>query len=121
VLGGGGGPGGGSARGATDAGLYDPAADRWRPIAGVPADLPEVWPWIHAWVDPHGDALMLTTFGAIHVYFVDAKRGALEEVSLPPELQGRVDPVFAFTGKRLLLWGGRSAPPSEEAWSYEPR
>jgi hypothetical protein len=126
VLGGGLGPGTGSARGATDAAFYDPAADRWRPVTGVPADLPEIWPWISAWVDPHGDVLALTTFGAIHLYFLDTRRGALEEVSLPAELQGRIDPRFAFTGKRLLIWGGgvgsvRAPEARTDAWSYEPR
>jgi hypothetical protein len=136
VLGGGAsGASSGSARGSTDAAFYDPAADRWRPVTGVPANLPEVWPWINAWVDPHGDVLMLTTFGAIHLYFLDGKRGALEEVPLPPELQGRADPGFAWSGKRLFLWGGGYMPPSppnalgyprvpeprSDAWWYEPR
>ena len=38
----------------------------------------------------------------------------------------RIDPRFAFTGKRLLIWGGgvgsaRAPETRTDAWSYEPR
>jgi len=126
------GPVPGAARGATQGALYDPAADRWTPISGVPADLPEA-SWLASFVDHHGHVLLFGTFETMRLYFLDPARGALEPVDLPPQLKDRILSGIAWSGKRLFLWGGgtavRSDPreppkppiPQVDGWVYEPR
>lgn len=132
VLGGGAGLMGGAARGATQAGLYDPETNRWTPVSGVPADLPEA-SWIRTFVDPHGHVLLLSTFGPMKLYFLDPARPELQEVDFPFLLSDRVAGGIAWSGKRLFLWGGGTAvrhrpgeapqppTPKSDTWVYEPR
>jgi hypothetical protein len=94
----------GGARGRDDVYVYDPAADRWAAVDGAPK-LAEAH-WIRSFVDGRGrvlfvDTHVLKTFGVLDPF---ARR--FDQVTLPETLQDRSGLGVAWTGARLLLWGG---------------
>jgi len=94
----------GGARGRNDAYVYDPDADRWSAVEGAPK-LAEAH-WVRTFVDPRGRVL----FGDTHVLqnfgVLDPRARRFDEVTLPETLRERSGMGFAWTGARLLLWGG---------------
>jgi hypothetical protein len=94
----------GGARGRDDAYVYDPAANRWFAVEGAPR-LAERH-WVRSFVDGRGrvlfvDTHVLKTFGVL-----DPAARRFDEVRLPETLQDRSGMGVAWTGARLLLWGG---------------
>jgi hypothetical protein len=99
----------GGARGRDDAHVYDPEADRWSAVDGAPK-LAEAH-WVHTFVDArgrvlYGDTHVMQSFGVL-----DPRARRFEEVTLPETLRQRSGVGFAWTGTRLLLWGGYRQQP----------
>lgn len=77
---------------------YDPVAGTWRDLAPAPsADAPATWSRFPA---IHGG---LFVFNSAGVYDIRSDRWSPSPVLPGPE---RTEPVLAWTGEQLLIWGG---------------
>jgi hypothetical protein len=94
----------GGARGRDDAYVYDPKADRWSAVAGAPK-LAEAH-WVHAFVDAQGRVLFFDTHVLRSFGVLDPRALRFDEVALPETLRERSGMGVAWTGARLLVWGG---------------
>jgi hypothetical protein len=94
----------GGARGRNDAWVYDPAADRWSAVEGAP-QLNEM-SWIRSFVDARGRVLFVDTHRLQSFGLLDPRARRFDDVPLPETLRDRSGVGAAWTGKRLLLWGG---------------
>ena len=95
-----------------NAAAYDPATDTWRRIAPLPAprdDATAVW-------DGREVILVGGYANATKMPWTLARRGLAYDPAknawrtLPPMATGRMQFASAWTGKRLLVWGGTSMP-----------
>jgi hypothetical protein len=99
----------GGARGRSDAHAYDPQSGRWLSLRGALA-LNEA-SWIRSFVTADGRVLLVDTHRLEAVALVAPDAGALHRIELPEELRGRSGVAAAWTGARLLLWGGYRQEP----------
>jgi hypothetical protein len=103
-----------------DGGAYDPALDRWQPIATIGAL--GTTRHVAAWAPPTGGrpGLMLIWGGSIesadagihllgegNVY--DPLLGAWNPMSMTGEPWPRSDPTVVWTGTEMIVWGGLRA------------
>jgi hypothetical protein len=86
------------------AALYDPATDRWQPVA-VPHTL---YPGYRAraW-QLADDKLLFATLEDVRVASVlDARAGTWTRIDLPPKLSPRKGAAIHYTGTHLIVYGG---------------
>jgi hypothetical protein len=99
----------GGARGRTDAYVYDPAANRWSAVEGAPK-LAEAH-WVRTFVDARGRVLFVDTHVLQSFGVLDPRARRFDEVPLPETLRDRSGIGVAWTGARVLLWGGYRQQP----------
>jgi hypothetical protein len=99
----------GGARGRTDAYVYDPQADRWSAVDGAPK-LAEAH-WIRTFVDIEGRVLFVDTLALQSFGVLDPRSRRFDEIPMPETLRDRSGVGAAWTGARLLLWGGYRQTP----------
>jgi hypothetical protein len=94
----------GGARGKDDAHVYDPKANRWSAVDGAPT-LAEAH-WVRTFVDAQGRVLYLDTHALKSFGVLDPRARRFGQVALPETLRDRSGIGVAWTGARVLVWGG---------------